>query len=123
MEFSYSKNERLKSKKIIELLFKEGQRVSAFPLTLVYLKSEKSNQIGVSVSKRYFKKAVDRNRVKRLLREAYRHNKKMLIDNNINGYALMILYIGKELPKFRDVNVKTRVLLSKFINMQNESKV
>ena len=123
MDFSFSKKEKLKSKKTIEILFKEGQKVSVFPLTMMYLKSNNENKIGVSVSKRYFKKAVDRNRVKRLLREAYRQNKKMLIDNNINGYAFMILYIGKELPKFNEVNEKTSLLLKKFINLFNESKV
>lgn len=123
MDFSFSKKEKLKSKKTIEILFKEGQKVSVFPLTMMYLKSNNENKIGVSVSKRYFKKAVDRNRVKRLLREAYRQNKKMLIDNNIKGYAFMILYIGKELPKFNEVNEKTSLLLKKFINLFNESKV
>lgn len=123
MDFSFSKKEKLKSKKAIEILFKEGQKVSVFPLTLIYLKSGNKNEVGVSVSKRYFKKAVDRNRVKRLLREAYRQNKKMLIDNNISGYAFMILYIGKELPKFNEVNEKTSLLLKKFIDLFNESKV
>ncbi len=123
MDFSFSKKEKLKSKKAIKILFKEGQKVSVFPLTLIYLKSGNKNEVGVSVSKRYFKKAVDRNRVKRLLREAYRQNKKMLIDNNISGYAFMILYIGKELPKFNEVNEKTSLLLKKFIDLFNESKV
>lgn len=123
MDFSFSKKEKLKSKKAIEQLFKEGQKVSVFPLTLIFLKSNKENKTGVSASKRYFKKAVDRNRVKRLLREAYRQNKKMLIDNNINGYALMILYIGKELPNFNEVNEKTRLLLKKFTTLLNEPKV
>ena len=122
MDLSYSNKEKLKSKKLIEKLFSEGKAVSAFPLRLIYLKEGETNKIGVSVSKRNFKLAVDRNRVKRLLREAYRHNKKMLIDNNVEGYALMILYISKDLPDYDLVNDKTQVLFSKFLDKISEPK-
>jgi len=97
-------------------LFTEGNTVSAFPLRLVYLEKGETNKVGVSVSKRNVKNAVDRNRIKRLLREAYRHNKKMLIDNNVNSYALMILYIGKDLPDYNLVDTKTKKLFSKFLD-------
>lgn len=116
MDLSYSKKSKLKSNKLIEKLFSEGQSVSAFPLRLIYLRADVPNQVGVSASKKNFKRAVDRNRIKRLLREAYRHNKKMLIDNNISGYALMILYIGKDLPDYKLVSDKTQTLFSKFLN-------
>ena len=122
MDLSYSNKEKLKSKKLIEKLFSEGKAVSAFPLRLIYLKEGETNKVGVSVSKRNFKNAVDRNRVKRLLREAYRHNKKMLIDNNVEGYALMILYISKDLPDYDLVNDKTQVLFSKFLDKISEPK-
>ncbi len=121
MDLSYSNKEKLKSKKLIEKLFTEGKTVSAFPLRLIYLKEGESNKVGVSVSKRIFKKAVHRNRVKRLLREAYRYNKKMLIDNNLDGYALMIIYIGKDLPDFDLVNSKTQSLFSKFLDKTSDS--
>lgn len=115
MEQSYSKKDKLKSQKTIERLFEKGTSITAFPLRVVYLKIEGRNQVGVSVSKRNFKKAVDRNRIKRLMREAYRLNKKMLIDNNIDGYAFMILYIGKTLPDFDSVNKKVQSLFTKLI--------
>lgn len=121
MDLSYSNKEKLKSKKLIEKLFAEGNVVSAFPLRLIYLKGRGVNKVGVSVSKRNFKNAVDRNRVKRLLREAYRHNKNMLIDNNIDRYALMILYIGKDLPEYDLVNKKTEALFSKFLDKTSDS--
>ncbi len=122
MDLSYSNKEKLKSKKLIEKLFTEGNAVTAFPLRLIYLKEGNINKVGVSVSKRNFKKAVDRNRVKRLLREAYRHNKNLLIDNNVDGYALMILYISKDLPDYDLVNSNTQALFSKFLDKISYSK-
>ncbi len=116
MDLSFSKKQKLKGQKLIDKLFAEGDSVSTFPLRLVYLQTGKSNQVGVSVSKKNFKNAVDRNRIKRLLREAYRCNKKMLIDNNLCGYAFMILYLSKDLPDYKMLNTKTQELLQKFIN-------
>jgi len=69
--FTYKKKEKLKSKKLIDQMFTEGQSVSAYPLRLIYLPTVFNDDIivktGVSVSKRNFKTAVDRNRIKRLL--------------------------------------------------------
>jgi len=121
MDLSYSNKEKLKSKKLVEKLFNEGKVVSVFPLRLIYLKEGDANKVGVSVSKRNFKLAVDRNRVKRLLREAYRHNKNMLIDNNVEGYTLMILYISKDLPDYDMVNSKTQALFFKFLDKVSDS--
>jgi len=113
MRLTFNKHEKLKSQKAIEQLFAEGQSVSAYPLRLVYKKNEHGLKVGVSASKRNFKKAVDRIRVKRLLREAYRLNKSMLIDHKIDNYTLMILYISKEIPDFKLVDTKMKKLLSK----------
>ncbi|WP_111658878.1 ribonuclease P protein component [Olleya aquimaris] len=114
MRLTFNKKEKLKSQKAIEQLFAEGKSVSAYPLRMVYIKNNDTLKVGVSVSKRHFKKAVDRIRVKRLLREAYRLNKTMLIDNNIDHYTLMILYISKDMPDFQLVDAKMKTLLSKF---------
>ncbi|WP_047549166.1 ribonuclease P protein component [Psychroserpens sp. Hel_I_66] len=118
MSFSYSKKEKLKSQKLIEQLFSEGKSVSAYPLRMVYLESnfEDGTQFktGVSVSKRNFKKAVDRNRIKRLLREAYRLNKAEYFNNISPCYALMILYIGKDGTDFASVEKKMKQLLEAF---------
>lgn len=114
MSVLYPKNEKLKGRKLIEKMFSEGDSVTLFPLKLIFLETKKPNKIGVSVSKKNFKKAVERNRIKRLLREAYRHNKYLLIDKNVMGYAFMILYISKELPGFEEINKKTRQLFLKF---------
>lgn len=117
MSFTYSKKEKLKSKKLIEQLFNDGKSLSAFPLRLIYLQTSFEDKIffktGVSVSKRTHKKAVDRNRIKRLLREAYRLNKPK-INNSETQFAFMILYLGKEIPLFDDINNKTKLLFKKF---------
>ncbi|AUP79450.1 ribonuclease P protein component [Flavivirga eckloniae] len=120
MSASYPKKEKLKSKKLIEQLFKEGRSVSAFPLRLVYLETRFDEDLiaktGVSVSKRNFKTAVDRNRIKRLLREAYRLNKAEHFNNITTQYAFMILYIGKEKPTFTQVESRMKRLFEKFSN-------
>ena len=118
MNFNYPKNEKLKSKKMIDLLFSEGKSVSKYPLRLVYVPFELENQekikIGVSVSKKHFKKAVDRNYYKRLLRECYRLNKHLLIDTLDESYVLMFFYQSKEAMTFQEMNEKTIQLFEKF---------
>jgi ribonuclease P protein component len=119
MKFTYPRIERLKSQKAIEKLFLEGKSVSAFPLRLIYLQMDHADgskiKSGVSVSKRNFKNAVDRNRIKRLLRESYRLNKPAYFNNITHSYALMILYISKDETNFDAVNSKMKQLLSSFI--------
>lgn len=81
--FGFGKREKLKSRKLIEELFLTGQSFPLFPLRVTYRffsSGESGIQVGVTVSKRYFKKAVDRNRIKRLMREAYRLEKHPLND-------------------------------------------
>lgn len=116
MSLSYPKHEKLKSRKLIEKLFLEGNSITIFPLTLIFLQAGNRNKIGVSVSKKNFRKAVERNKIKRLLREAFRHNKYLLIDNNVEGYAFMILYISKDLPDYKSVNNNMKQLFTKFLN-------
>lgn len=113
----YPKTEKLKKKKHIDLLFSEGKSVSKYPLRLVFAPvsdAESSFQTGVSVSKRYFKKAVDRNRFKRLLREAYRLNKTLLPTDLNQPYALMFLYQTKDKLTFAEIQKKMVQLMEKF---------
>jgi ribonuclease P protein component len=118
MKFTYPKKEKLKNQKLIEKLFLEGKSISVFPLRMIYLQTtfEDGSKLktGVSVSKRNLKKAVDRNRIKRLLREAYRLNKLEYFNNITTSYALMILYISKDDTDFDAVNSKLKLLFSTF---------
>ncbi len=118
MQFTYPKNEKLKSKTTIDLLFSKGNSVSKFPLRLVYVENNEPNaeriKMGVSVSKKYFKKAVDRNYFKRVLRETYRLNKHLLIDNLQKPCAFMFFYQTKERLSYPEIEEKTIQLFQKF---------
>jgi ribonuclease P protein component len=129
MNFTYPKNEKLKSKITIDLLFSKGKSVSKYPLRLVFVESnygipEHSDQklkMGVSVSKKYFKHAVDRNYFKRVLRETYRLNKNLLVDNLDKKYAFMFFYQTKDRLTYEEINTKTIQLFEKFAHqIKNE---
>lgn len=117
-QFTFSKNEKLKSRKYIEALFNEGKSVTAYPLKLIYKSTDGAAhaniKAGVSVSKRLHKKAVDRNRIKRLLREVYRLNKQQIFNSIEGDTHVMILYISKETPSFEGLNKRIKLLFSKF---------
>jgi ribonuclease P protein component len=118
MKFTYPKEERLKSKIKIGLLFSDGQSVSKYPLRLVYFEgavgTDAQTQMGVSVSKRNFKRAVDRNYFKRVLRETYRLNKAVLLNDLEKPYSFMLFYQTKERLSFDEINTKTIQLFEKF---------
>ena len=88
------KHERIVSRKLIGELFTGGQRhsLTAFPLRVVYMPSDRQ-QVLFSVPKRYCRHAVDRNRVKRQLREAYRHNRHLLTTAMPEGRALAMAFV------------------------------
>lgn len=125
MNFTYPKNERLKSKTTIGLLFSEGKSVSKYPLRLVYRQAEADSEekikIGVSVSKKYFKRAVDRNYFKRVLRETYRLNKHLLWENVQQPYSLMFFYQTKDKLSYEEINTKTIQLFEKFLLQINKT--
>jgi ribonuclease P protein component len=125
MNFTYPKKERLKSKTTIGLLFSEGKSVSKYPLRLVYrqaeVDAEEKIKIGVSVSKKYFKRAVDRNYFKRVLRETYRLNKHLLLDHIQEPYSLMFFYQTKDKLTYEEINTKTVQLFEKFLQQVNKT--
>ncbi len=124
MENTYPKHEKLKSRTLINQLFSEGKSVSKYPMRLVYVQvselDDSNIKLGVSVSKKHFKKAVDRNYYKRVLREAYRLNKSILLDAvEDKNYAFMLLYQTKDRLTYQEVSEKTIQLFEKFQNTIN----
>jgi len=100
LRFTFPKSERLHSKKLIEELFNKGSYFYLYPFRVTYFfqkESAEPNQLMVSVSKRKFKSAVSRNRIKRLMKEAYRLNKHLLAPQ---GCLVAIVYTSDEIPEF-----------------------
>ena len=128
-QFTLGKKERLKSRKAIDQLFSNGQRMSVFPYRIFYLfekreATEAALQCGVGVSARNFKKAVDRNRIKRLTREGYRLQKAAL-DTKMKAQSrklsFFLIYTGKELPAFLLVKETLALVLQKMIKIADEN--
>lgn len=95
MRHTFKKQDRLKNQKHIQDLFENGKSISNYPIRLVYKRmnfdEESCIKASFSVSKRRFKSAVKRNRIKRQIREAYRTNKNLL-ETYEDSYALMFLF-------------------------------
>ena len=111
---TFRKSERLCSKKVIDALFASGNKsFSAFPLRVVYMeRPEPVSQVLISVSKRHFKHAVDRNCVKRQIREAYRLNKDLLPTEK--GFYIAFIWLSDEtfssqVVTNRIINLLTRI--------------
>ena len=122
MQQTYNKEERLKKKKLIAQLFKEGKSLAVFPIKLVYLKTEHDGpyklQASVSVAKRNFKKAVDRNKIKRSLREVYRKNKFLIYQSeHTKKHIFMFIYLGKKEMEYNLLEEKMITLLHKFLKL------
>lgn len=115
MPNTLSKAERLKSRKAIDALFEKGKSFTTPPYRVVYLPGDEGVRFGVGVSKKFFKKAVDRNKVKRLTREAYRQQKQILIDSlsEENGLSLFFLYNSKEICSYQEVCMAIKKVLTK----------
>jgi ribonuclease P protein component len=120
---TFSRSERLKSAKQIEALFGSGKSFPLFPFRVFYRweSQEGLPQAGVGASKRNFKRAVDRNRIKRLIREGYRLQKQVLYQSEAApGLRVFILYTGKDLPAFDLVLEKVGVILQKLSRLTRE---
>lgn len=120
MKHTLGKEERLKSKKLIESLYQKGSSVKVFPLRMIFLQTAHTSnfpaQVGVSVAKRNFKLAVDRNRIKRLMRESYRLQKGIVYNHLENPYVFMISYIGKAEVPYQELFLKMEKLLGLFLD-------
>ena len=132
-QFTLGKNERLKSRKLIEQLFHKGKSFTIQPYKIFYQFTDITYndqysifniQFGIGVSSKNFKRAVDRNRIKRLTREAYRLQKNELQDllkQKDKQLNIFFIYTSKELPDFNMVKDKVNVILNKMIKVVNEN--
>ena len=122
--FSFPKSEKLKSLKLFEQLFQEGKSLNKFPFKLLWIKEIPSTdfpvKVGFAVSSRKIKLAVKRNRMKRLMRESYRLNKKALIDyciKNEMGLAMVFMFNGNEPVSYIETKEKIILLLQRLITL------
>lgn len=118
MRFTLKKTDKLKSRKLIDQLFSEGDRVKSFPFHMVFLPVDNDRittlQVGFSVPKRNIKLAVDRNRIKRLMREVYRKNKNLFSEGINEKYIFMIVYTARNEMEYADLELAILKLASKF---------
>ncbi len=125
--FTFPKKEKLKSKVLFGSLFAEGKSISQFPLKLIYLNTHFDDgpkiKVAVVAPKKKFKSAVDRNRIKRLLREAYRHNKSLLFNNIESDFAFLFLYLGNKMPDYSDIEVAMKRLMEDFLKKESHEKI
>ncbi len=127
-KLTLGKNERLKSRKLIDQLFSEGKKFGIAPFRIFYLHTSSEKpvlQCGVGVSSKNFKKSVERNKIKRLMREAYRLQKSLLADCiKEKNYSLnmFVIYTGKELPVYADVHDKMKKILDKLCDILNKGE-
>jgi len=125
-KYTLPKEERIKSRTLIDMLFAGGKSRSmvAFPLRVVYMVKERENlepqtQMLVSVPKRCFKRAVKRNRVKRQVREAYRHSRQILIDrlNSRDEFdrsvVMAFIWLDDKLHETDEVSSKVTSLMTR----------
>ena len=118
---TFRKTERLSKRKIIEEIVQKGKSIVVSPLRLNWLQhsyeTESPVQAAFTVPKKNFKRAPDRNKIKRRMREAYRKNKSLiypLISQKKKQFALLFVYSGKEIVTYMETEEKLIATLNRF---------
>ncbi|PCJ80347.1 MAG: ribonuclease P protein component [Bacteroidetes bacterium] len=126
---TFGRGERLKSVIVFDRAFSEGSKLKAFPILVRYTHSsfdaEVPYQVATTVSKRKFKRAVDRNRIKRLMREAWRLEKHRLLQYWTPGdpqRAIVFIYVGKQIPTFEQCKDNIRKIVNVLIDSPIEKQ-
>ena len=117
-QFSFSKDERITNKKVIQKLFESGKKISLSPFIVKYIfeKNERQNKVLISVSKFKIKSSVKRNLLKRRIREAFRLNKNIIKGF---GYSFAFIYSSTKILNYNEIN-KSLIKLLKKINLDGE---
>ena len=127
-KLTLTKSERLKSRKQIDLLFQEGKNFRVGPVKVIYRLEQagiEALQFGVTAPNRNFKRAVDRNRIKRLMREAWRLNcteLKTELQHKSKYLVVFFIFSGRELPSFNEIEEKTIKAIGKLREIVASSK-
>lgn len=125
MKLTFGKNEKLKSKKAIESLFSEGQSYVSHPIRIVYKVNPKKDytiRVGESVAKKKFKHAVDRNLLKRRIKEAYRLNKELVQLPEDVSIDILFIYTSSKIKDYAIINKCIHEILSKLDTKLNKKE-
>ncbi|MGK7391807.1 MAG: ribonuclease P protein component [Candidatus Cyclobacteriaceae bacterium M2_1C_046] len=118
---TFTKAERLKSQKIIKELFLKGSSFYSYPIKIFYLPSpEEQTQVMFAVPKKKIKKAVDRNRIKRRMREAYRLNKLLLSPEKC--FYIGIVYIADKQEEYQIIETKLKKLIQRLVGTKIQDR-
>lgn len=119
LKFTFTKQEKLTHKQQIANLFKHGKALKSFPIRALFLENELSyHRVLISVPKRRHKTAVARNRLKRLMREAYRKNKHQ-IKNNSTHFDLVLIYVAPQELSYKVVDTSIIKIIDKLANSKS----
>jgi len=120
---TFKKEERLCKNKIIKILFEEGKKFHVYPFKIIWMDIESDSKyparILISVSKRFFKKAVDRNKIRRQIREVYRKNKSLFyeyLSRQKKQCVFTILYTDSAFIPFIELEKKIIIILQRLID-------
>lgn len=123
LKYTFSKEERLKSRKEIKELFDKGSSFFIYPFKTFYLPitspdSSCKNKLLISISKKNHKKAVDRNLLKRRIREAYRLNKRLLTDNG-PSFAIGLVFVSRQILSFSEIDSKLKLVMKRLNDIRS----